>query len=117
VLDPEIAALPAVAEYLAFMEGQGLTDIITTGGAGWHTAEMTVAILVKALESGELTRASIMNAARSFEAVGMLTRPGVTMKMSGLSDQYIAQSLQIVQYDATTKLFTDIGDLITDYES
>jgi len=47
----------------------------------------------------------------------MLTRPGVTMKMSGLSDQYIAQSLQIVQYDATTKLFTDIGDLITDYES
>ncbi len=117
VLDPEIAALPAVAEYLAFMEAEGLTDIITTGGAGWHTAEMTVAILVKALESGSLTRASIMNAARNFEAVGMLTRPGVTMKMSGLSDQYIAQSLQIVQYDATTKLFTDIGELITDYES
>ena len=58
-----------------------------------------------------------MNAARNFEGVGMLTRPGVTMKMSGLSDQYIAQSLQIVQYDADTKLFTDIGDLITDYES
>lgn len=117
VLDPETAALPAVAEYLAFMEAQGLTDIVTTGGAGWHTAEMTVAVLVKALESGELTRASIMNAARNFEAMGMLTRPGVTMKMSGLSDQYISQSLQIVQYNATTKLFTNIGDLITDYES
>ena len=116
VLDPEIAALPAVAEYLAFMEAEGLTDIITTGGAGWHTAEMTVAIIKQALESGELTRASIMNAARNFEGVGMLTRPGVTMKMNGLSDQYIAQSLQIVQYDADTKLFTDIGELITDYE-
>lgn len=117
VLDPEIAALPAVAEYLAFMQAEGLTDIITTGGAGWHTAEMTVAILKQALESGSLTRASIMNAARNFEGVGMLTRPGVTMKMSGLSDQYIAQSLQIVQYDADTQLFTDIGDLITEYES
>jgi ABC-type branched-subunit amino acid transport system substrate-binding protein len=117
VLDPEIAALPAVAEYLAFMQAEGLTDIITTGGAGWHTAEMTIAIIKQALESGELTRASIMNAARNFEGVGMLTRPGVTMKMSGTSDQYISQSMQIVQYDADTQLFTDIGDLITEYES
>ena len=99
------------------MEAEGLTDIVPTAGAGWHTAELTVAIIKQALESGELTRASIMNAARNFEGVGMLTRPGVTMKMSGLSDQYIAQSLQIVQYDADTKLFTDIGDIITDYES
>lgn len=117
VLDPEIAALPAVAEYLAYMEAEGLTDIVPTAGAGWHTAEMTVAIIKQALESGELTRASIMNAARNFDQVGSLTRPGVRMKMSGLSDQYIAQSLQIVQYDADTKLFTDIGEIITDYES
>jgi len=117
VLDPEIAAQPAVAEYLAFMEAQGLNDIVTTAGAGWHTAEMTVAIIKQALESGELTRASIMNAARNFDQVGTLTRPGVRMKMSGLSDQYIAESLQIVQYDADTKLFTDIGEIITDYES
>ena len=47
----------------------------------------------------------------------MLTRDGVRMKMSGLTDQFIAESLQVVQYDATTKLFTDIGSLITLYES
>jgi len=117
VLDPAIAAQPAVAEYLAFMEAQGLKDIIPTAGAGWHAAEMTVAIIKQALESGELTRASIMNAARNFDQVGTLTRPGVRMKMSGTADQYIAQSLQIVQYDADTKLFTDIGEIITDYES
>ncbi|MFM8856618.1 MAG: ABC transporter substrate-binding protein [Actinomycetota bacterium] len=117
VLDPAIAAQPAVAEYLAFMEAQGLKDIIPTAGAGWHVAEMAVAIIKQALESGELTRASIMNAARNFDQVGTLTRPGIRMKLSGTADQYISESLQIVQYDADTKLFTDIGDVITDYES
>jgi ABC-type branched-subunit amino acid transport system substrate-binding protein len=118
VLDPETAAVPAVAEYIAFMEGLGKSDIITTAGAGWHTAEITVLILKQALESEEgLTRASIINAARNFDQVGMLTRDGVRMKMSGLVDQFIAESLQVVQYDATTKLFTDIGSLITLYES
>ena len=117
VLDPETAALPAVAEYIAYMESLGKSDIITTAGAGWHTAEITVAILRKALESGVLSRASIINAARNLDVVGMLTREGVRMKMHGLADQFIAESLQIVQYDAETKLFTDIGSLITLYES
>ena len=117
VLDPETAALPAVAEYIAYMESLGKSDIITTAGAGWHTAEITVAILKKALESGVLSRASIINAARNLDVVGMLTREGVRMKMLGLADQFIAESLQIVQYDAETKLFTDIGSLITLYES
>jgi len=118
VLDPASAAVPAVAEYIAYMEALGKSDIVTTAGAGWHTAEMTVLILKQALESEEgLTRASIMNAARNFDQVGMLTRDGVRMKMSGLTDQFIAESLQVVQYDATTKLFTDIGNLISIYES
>lgn len=116
VLDPASAAMPSVAEYLSFMDSLGKSDIVTTAGAGWHTAEMAVLIIKQALESGTLSRASIIDAARNFDQVGMLTRPGVSMKMSGLKDQYISQSLQIVQYNATTKLFTNIGDLITDYE-
>lgn len=117
VLDPETAALPAVAEYIAYMESLGKSEIITTAGAGWHAAEMTVAVLKKALESGVLSRASIINAARNLDVVGMLTREGVRMKTSGLEDQYITQSLQVVQYNATTTLFTDIGTLVTDFES
>jgi hypothetical protein len=117
VLDPETAAQPAVAEYLAYMESLGKSDIVTTATAGWHAAEMTVAILKQAQESGVLSRASIINAARNFDQVGSLTREGVRMKMSGLADQYIAESLQVVQYDADTKLFTEIGDLITEFES
>ncbi|MFM8381929.1 MAG: ABC transporter substrate-binding protein, partial [Actinomycetota bacterium] len=117
VLDPTTAALPAVAEYIAYMESLGKSDIITTAGAGWHTAEMTVAILKKALESGVLSRASIINAARSLDVAGSLTREGVRMKMSGIEDRFMSESLQIVQYDAETKLFTDVGSLITLYES
>ena len=100
------------------MESLGKGDIITTAAAGWHTAEMTVLVIKQAMDSPEgLTRASIINAARNFDQVGTFTRDGVRMKMNGLEDQFLAQSLQIIQYDAETKLFTDIGELITEFES
>ncbi|MEY3681332.1 MAG: hypothetical protein RL547_1945, partial [Actinomycetota bacterium] len=38
-------------------------------------------------------------------------------KMNGLEDQFLAESLQVIQYDAETQLFTDIGELITEFES
>ena len=118
VLDPESAAIPSVAEYISYMQSIGKDDIKTTAAAGWHTAEMTALIIKQALESPEgLTRASIINAARNFDQVGSLTRPNVRMKMNGLDDQFIAESLQVIQYDAETKLFTDIGELITEFES
>jgi len=118
ILDPEVAAQPAVAEYIAFMEGLGKGDIITTAAAGWHTAEVTVLTLKAALESeAGLTRASIINAARAFNQATTFTRPGITLKMNGVDDQYMSESLQVIQYNATTKLFTDIGELITDFES
>lgn len=118
ILDPAVAAEPAIAEYIAYMEGLGKGDIITTAAAGWHTAEMTVLVIKQAMESPEgLTRASIINAARNFDQVGTFTRDGVRMKMNGLEDQFLAQSLQIIQYDADTQLFTDIGELITEFES
>ena len=79
---------------------------------------MTALIIKQALESPEgLTRASIINAARNFDQVGTFTRDNVRMKMNGLDDQFIAESLQVIQYDAETKLFTDIGELITEFES
>ncbi|MDA0370877.1 MAG: ABC transporter substrate-binding protein [Actinomycetota bacterium] len=117
VLDPESAALPAVAEYIAYMESLGKGDIITTANAGWHTAEMTVKIIKQAMESPDgLTRASIINAARNFDQTGSLARPGVRLKSVGIEDPFYSESLQIMQYDAETKLFTDIGELITDFE-
>ena len=100
------------------MEGLGLGDSVTTGAAGWCTAELTVAILKQAAESPEgLTRASIINAARNFTFVGSLSREGIVNKSMGEEDPYLAESLQVLQYDADTATFTDIGTLITEFET
>ena len=118
VAAPANADKPNVKEYLAFMEAQKLSEIATTASAGWTTAEATVAILKQAAESPEgLSRASIINAARNFTFVPMLARDGVVDKSSGDEDPFLAQSLQVLQYDADTATFTDIGSLITEFES
>jgi ABC-type branched-subunit amino acid transport system substrate-binding protein len=118
VNDPEVQQDPKVAEYIEYMTANGYGDIVTTGAAGWGTAEVTVAILAQAAASPEgLTRASIINAARNFEYVGSLARDGVVARMNGEADPFLNESLQVIQYDAATKTFTDIGELITDFES
>ena len=118
VVDPANAALPGVAEYLAYMESLGKSDIVSTATAGWTTAEVTVAILVQAANSPEgLTRASIINAARNFTYTPSLGLPGVLFTMNGATDAFIAESLVVRQYDADAAVFTDIGDLITEFES
>ncbi|MFZ9628764.1 MAG: ABC transporter substrate-binding protein, partial [Ilumatobacteraceae bacterium] len=120
VVDPANAALPGVKEYIDFMTSIGKQDIVATAAAGWTTAETVVAVLAQAAASPEgLTRASIVNAARNFEHTPMLGVPGVTFKMNGAEDAYVAQSLVVRQYkfDPTTPTFVDISDLITEYES
>lgn len=118
VNDPAIAAKPAVAEYIEFMTAQGNKDIVTTASAGWHVAEVTVAILKQASESPEgLTRASIMNAARNYSLVPSLAREGVVLTMNGEADAFQAESLQVVQYEFATGTFKDVGSLIAEFES
>lgn len=121
VVDPANAAIPQVAEYLAYMDGLGKADIAATAGAGWTTAEVTVAILIQAQASPEgLTQASIINAARNFTYTPSLGLPGVEFKMNGEEDPFLAQSLIVRQYAVAADgsgTFTDIGKLITDFES
>ena len=47
----------------------------------------------------------------------MLARDGVVMKTNGTSDQATAESLTVIQYNATSKTFADVGSLISDFES
>ena len=118
VTDPDNASDPDVQAYLEFMEGLGKGDLVTTASAGWSAAEVTVAIIKQAMESPEgLTRASIINAARNLNYEPTLARPGVVYKTNGLEDAFPAESLQVLQYDADTKTFTEIGDVITTFES
>ncbi|MDO8362806.1 MAG: ABC transporter substrate-binding protein [Actinomycetota bacterium] len=118
VTDPSVADVPAVQDYVAYMTSIGQEGVMTTAEAGWTAAEVTVAILLQAAASPEgLTRASIINATRNFTYTPSLARTGVTYKSSGEEDGYMAQSLQVLQYDADTKTFTSIGDLVTEFES
>ena len=118
VKDPANAAIPAVAEFLAYMDDLGKGDTVATAAAGWHVAEVTIAIIKQAMESPEgLTRASIINAARNFTYTPGFARPGVVFKSIGEEDPFLAQSLQVVEYDADTATFTAIGDVITTFES
>lgn len=119
VLKEENKSEPGVAEYLAFMEAQGAGAVVTTAAAGWVTAETIVAILVQAAASPEgLTRASIINAARNFEFTSSLAVPGVVFTMDGLDDPFLIESLVVRQFTAGSPgTFTDVGELITDYES
>ncbi len=121
VVDPANAAIPQVAEYLAYMDGLGKAEIAATAGAGWTTAEVTVAILIQAQASPQgLTQASIINAARNFTFTPSLGLPGVEFKMSGEEDPFLAQSLIVRQYAVAADgsgTFTDIGELITQFET
>jgi len=118
VTNPANAAIPAVKEYIDYMTSVNHGDIVSTAAAGWTIGEVTVAILMQAQKSPEgLTRASIINAARNFTYTPTLARPGVVDKMDGETDPFLAQSLQVLQYNATTATFTDIGKLITQFES
>ena len=118
VVDPANAGIPEVAEYLAFMDAEGKGEVAATAGAGWITAETTVAILIQAAASPEgLTQASIINAARNFTYEPSLGLDGVVFKMNGEEDAFLAESLVVRQYDADTATFADIGELITEFES
>lgn len=118
VADPANAALPQVKAYLEFMDSKGLSDKATTATAGWSTAETTVAIIKQAMESeAGLTRASIINAARNFTYTPSMGRPGVVFKMNGEADPFMAESLQVLQWDAGTSIFTPKGELIVNFET
>ena len=118
VADPKNAENPAVVEYKEFLLGQGFEadGDFATAAAGWSTGESTIAVLASAAESGEVTRASIMNAARNLSFTGMFAREGVSLKTDGEDDGFPLESFQVIQWDATSKTYTDIGAVVTGFE-
>ncbi len=117
--NPEVAqADPEIVTYIDYMTARGEADTIPTSAAGWIAGEVTVAILAQAAESPDgLTRASIINAARNLEFTPSMARDGIVYKTNGEEDAFLVESTQIVQYDAAAKIFNDVGELITEFES
>lgn len=112
--DPALASDPDVAAYREAIIATGFPEDgdFATAGAGWTAMELTVEVLARAAESPDgLTRASILNAARSQDYEYLLARDGVRFHMNGAEDPYGAETLQVVQYDADTRTYTDVGEL------
>jgi ABC-type branched-subunit amino acid transport system substrate-binding protein len=118
VADPKNAENPKVKEYKDYIVSKGFKadGDFATAAAGWSTAEATVAVLAKAVESGEVTRASILDSARSLEFTGMFARDGVSLKTDGENDGFPLESFQVIQWDAATKTYTDVGAVHTELE-
>jgi ABC-type branched-subunit amino acid transport system substrate-binding protein len=117
--DPANAEDPAVAEYRQNMLDLGFPadGDFATAAAGWTNAELAVETLRLAAESPDgVTRASILNAARSLDYHFGLARDGVNFKLDGAKDAFGLESMQVVQYSAATKSYTDVGELVTKFE-
>ena len=118
VADPANAENPGVKEYLAFMKQIGFEGDVTVATTGWAIGELTVAILAQAQKSPEgLTRASIINAARSIRFHSTVQREGADYVTNGEADPYPAQSMAITQFDAKKGVFVDIVPMETSFET
>ena len=102
--------------YLDAYKAAGLKNDPGVTAAGWTAAEVTVATLAQAAKSGEITRKSIIEAARNFTYEPKLGRDGVVYKMNGTEDPYLVESTQVGQFNTATQVFTDVGSLVTKFE-
>jgi branched-chain amino acid transport system substrate-binding protein len=114
--DPKNATNPAVKTYLDAYAAAGLTGDPGVTEAGWSVGEATVNILKAAIESGTLSRKSIIEAARNLTFTPSLGREGVQYKMNGTDDAFSYETLQVLQWSVATQTFTEIGEPITQYE-
>jgi len=115
--DPKNADQPGVKAFLEAYAAAQLAGDPGMAEVGWNAGEATVAILNAALKTGTLSRKSIIEAARTLTFTPSLARPSVKYKMAGKADPFAFQSLQVLQWSASSQTFADIGDSITDFES
>ena len=119
VSDPKNANDPQVKTFKQAMTDYGFKPDgdYPTAAAGWAVGELTAQILKQAAASPDgLTRATIIDAARNFNYHPSLARDGVQFMMNGEQDPYLNEQQQIVQYNASSKTYTDIGPLNKSFE-
>ena len=114
--DPKNAANPAVKTFLDAYAAAGLTGDPGVTSAGWNVGEATINILKAAVDSGTLSRKSIIEAARNLTFTPSLGREGVQYKMAGDADSFTFETLQVLQWSVATQTFTEIGEPISQYE-
>ena len=114
--NPAYADDPAMKDYRTLLAKYGAKDVDPDNGivAYGYTQAAILEVVLKGLK--KLDRPSLMDAMHNIDGikdVGLLI-PGVEVK-TGPDDPYLAENLQIVQYDAAGSHFVNVGDVI-DYE-
>ena len=105
-------------DYLAWMQGAGLADDAAAAVPGWSAGRALVEIIRAAQQSpGGLSRAALIDAARSVDATLPLGRPGVAMRTDGVADPDLVQSAQVVRWNAAAARFDAVGPVVTAQES
>ena len=118
VVNPDQPGHPRRRRVHVLHRQQGLSDTFPTSGAGWlRRGHRRDPAPCRPSRLQGLTQASIINQARNFEFKPSMVRDNITYKTSGDEDGYLVESVQIVQYDSTTKFLNDVGELITRFES
>lgn len=117
-MDPQNPAYkdtPEMKEYLQTLKDFGAKDVDPENGivAYGYTQAAVFEYVLK--NSKELTRSAVLDSLRNIDTkdLGMLVK-GVTLKMNA-DDAFLAESVQLVKYDAKGEHFNNVGDLL-DYE-
>ena len=115
VISPEFADDPAMVEYKDVLAEYGEADVDPENGIvayGYTQAD----ILKQILEGlPELTRGNLMNAMYELDGLTSgLMIDGSTVTTNA-DDRYLAENVQLVQYDAAGGYFNYLGDVL-DYE-
>ena len=113
VNNPDTAANDPGA--IAYLEAFAATGSDADPGgialAGWESMELTVHVIQEAADAGELSRETIINAARNIDHVSNLLRDGLTYRMN-TEDGYIGEGSQILVWNAEAGGFEEQGDII-----
>ncbi|QXC60462.1 ABC transporter substrate-binding protein [Aquihabitans sp. G128] len=114
-LNPAFKDDAAMKEYRATLAEFGDDKVDPDNGIvayGYTQAALLQYVLE---QSPKLTRSSVLDTLRTIDTKGLgLLIDGVDAKMSA-DDPYLAENLQLIQYDAGNKYFTNVGDVI-DFE-
>ena len=111
--DETVAGDPQVAEYLDAMLTDGHEREAAFGVAGWVIAQATAATLLQAADSPTgVTRASLVEAARSLTLESALLQPGILVVTNGVTDPFFFDSVRLVRHFADTDSFENVVTVI-----
>lgn len=114
-LNPAFKDDAAMKEYRSVIDQYGAKDVDPENGIVAYGYTQAAVFQYVLEQSPELSRSAVLNTLRTIDTEGLgLALDGVKIKM-GADDPFLAENLQLIQYDATNKYFENIGDVI-DFE-